>query len=146
MSNTTGKRSKMSEEFDEALEENTVAGPLAVGGIAQSAVAGISANAPSSPAASGVTSSAPAENALATQAEGKLAVGEELRDREFPVPPQDSGAESRRLLVDQDTLSHQETYPGGKVGTMPGDSQADGDINDIVDQRSVTPDMEGQKG
>ena len=146
MSNTTGKRSKMSEEFDEALEENTVAGPGAVGGIAQSAVAGMSANAPSSPAASGIASSAPAENALATQAEGKLAVGEELRDREFPVPPQESGAVSQRLVVDQETLSDEGPRPGGVVGTMPGDHQPNGDINDIVDQRSVTPDLPQQKG
>lgn len=145
MSSTTGKRSKMSEEFDQALEENTVEGPGSRGSAAQSAAANMSAGA-SSPAAPGVPSAAPAENALATQAEGKLAVGEELRDREFPVPPQDTGAISQRLVVDQETLSDGTPRMGGAVGTMPGDRQSDGDINDIVDQRAVTPDLQAQKG
>ncbi len=145
MSNTTGKRSKMSEEFDQALEENTVEGPGSGGSAAQTAVANVSAGA-SSPAAPGVPSAAPAENALATQAEGKLAVGEELRDREFPVPPQDTGAISQRLVVDQETLSDETPRMGGAIGTMPGDRQPNGDINDIVDQRAVTPDLQAQKG
>ncbi len=145
MSNTTGKRSKMSEEFDQALEENTVEGQGSRGSTAQTAVANMGASA-TSPAASGIPSAASAENALATQAEGKMAVGEELRDREFPVPPQESGAVSQRLVVDQETLSDEGPRMGGAVGTMPGDRQPNGDINDIVDQRSVTPDLQQQKG
>ena len=129
--------SKMSEAFDEALAQNATptdgreGGPLYRQG----------ENATSSSAAPGQASASPAEDALSTQAEGKMAVGEELRDREFPVPPQKSGAASQRLVVDQETMSDEGPRPGGAVGTMPGDHQNVGGATDIIDQRAKTPDL-----
>ena len=153
---TSRKRGKMSEAFDEALAHNAVPTDgregeqmlqreepaMASGSVnnAQTATANASAN-PSSPLAPGQASASPAEDALSTQAEGKMAIGEELRDREFPVPPQKSGTASQRLVVDQETMTDEGPRPGGAVGTMPGDHQNVGEETDIIDQRAKTPDL-----
>lgn len=156
LADTSPKRGKMSEAFDEALAHNAMPTDGREGeqlysresdamssesvNNAQTATANASANS-SSPPASGQGSDSPAENALSTQAEGKMAIGEELRDREFPVPPQKSGAASQRLVVDQETMPDEGPRPGGAVGTMPGDHQNVGGATDIIDQRAKTPDL-----
>ena len=133
--------SKMSEAFDEALAQNATP----TDGRAGEPLYRQGENVMSSPAAPGQASASPAEDALSTQAEGKMAVGEELRDREFPVPPQKSGAASQRLVVDQETMSDEGPRPGGAVGTMPGDHQNVGGATDIIDQRAKTPDLVPQQ-
>ena len=110
-------------------------------GQAQAGTTPVDASAPA-PASS---ASDPAQQALSTQAEGKLAIGEELRDREFPVPPQKSGAASQKLVVDQETMHDGGPRPGGAIGTMPGDQQNVGTVGDIEDQAAKTPDLAQQR-
>ncbi len=74
-----------------------------------------------------------------------MAAGEELRDREVPVPPQESGASSQRLVVDQETMHDGGPGPGGAIGTMPGDHQNKGEVGDIEDQAAKTPDLAQQR-
>jgi hypothetical protein len=151
------RRSKMSKAFDEALAHNTLPtdgregerlnqgedNALSSNNVNNPLTAANVSAAPFSPPAPGQPSASSAENALSTQSEGKMAVGEEIRDREFPIPPQKSGAASPRLVVDQDTMSDEGSRPGEAVGTMPGDHQNVGEAPNIMDQHAQTPDQEG---
>jgi hypothetical protein len=74
-------------------------------------------------------------------AESKLGPGEEIRDREFPVPPEMTGSGSGKLLVDQDTMSDDESRRGGRIGTQEGDIQRASDVPSIIDQDAVEPDL-----
>ncbi len=161
VSGSSRKRGKMSEEYDQALQANalstdgregervnqrmeaeTMSGNMSANtGKAQAGTTTVDAAAPA-PASS---SSEPAQQALSTQAEGKLAVGEELRDREFPVPPQKSGAASQKLVVDQETMHDGGPRQGGAIGTMPGDQQNVGTVGDIEDQAAKSPDFAQQR-
>ncbi len=159
------KRGKMSEEYDQALQANSQptsesAGNRSVGAkgnsmtnsdaIFASSTPVTGAQAANAPAASAgpAPSTSPggaAEQALSTQAEGKMAVGEELRDREFPVPPQESGAASQKLVVDQETMHDGGPRQGGAIGTVAGDHQNKGEVGDIEDQAAKTPDFAQQR-
>jgi hypothetical protein len=141
------RRSKMSEAFDEALARNTLPMDGREGERLDqgedNALSSNNVNNPLTAANASASPSSPAENALSTQSEGKMAVGEEIRDREFPIPPQKSGAASQRLVVDQNTMSDEGPRPGEAVGTMPGDHQNVGEAPNIMDQHAQTPDQEG---
>src|SRR5262249_42705552 len=75
----------------------------------------------------------------------ELAGGDELRDREFPVPTALIQAGSQRLLVDQDTISDDESRRGGWIGTREGDRQNLGDVPSCLDQDAVAPDLEQEQ-
>ena len=159
------KRGKMSEEYDQALQANSQptqegAAKGSVGAKGNSMTNSNSTGASSTPVTGAQAGNAPAasagpapstalggaaEQALSTQAEGKMAVGEELRDREFPVPPQESGAASQKLVVDQETMHDGGPRQGGAVGTIPGDHQNKGEVGDIEDQAAKTPDFAQQR-
>ena len=154
----------MSEEYDQALQANSLPTDGREGARSaqkmenNSMTANGSTNASAAPATqpgsrqAGSAGPAPssvaggaAEQALSTQAEGKMAIGEELRDREFPIPQGESGAASQKLVVDQETLHDGGTREGGVIGTVLGDRQNKGEVGDIEDQAAKTPDFAQQR-
>lgn len=159
------KRGKMSEEYDQALQANSQPTQEGAGkgsvdtkgnsmtnsnstGISSTPITDVQDAGTHSASAGPAPSTAPggaAEQALSTQAEGKMAVGEELRDREFPVPSQASGAASQKLVVDQETMHDGGPRQGGAIGTLPGDHQNRGEVGDIEDQSAKTPDFAQQR-
>ena len=148
---TSRKRGKMSAEYDQALQANALptngregehtSREMEMGSMTVNNSTGASA-APPAPAAS---AGSPAEQALSTQAEGKMAVGEELRDREFPVPPQETVAAPQKLVVDQETMTDNGPREGGAIGAVSGDHQNKGVVGDIMDQGADTPDFAQQR-
>ena len=143
------KRSKMSEEYDQSLQANAMPTngrerehlSWEMESASLINASGASA-APPEPASS---TGSPAEQALSTQAEGKMAIGEELRDREFPVPPQETVSAPQKLVVDQETMTDNGPHEGGVIGAVSGDHQNKGVVGDIMDQSADTPDFAQQR-
>jgi hypothetical protein len=136
-----GSDSKIAHAYDEAIARAQVAPDERDGthGSVRGGPATTTADPDALLASSGIIEATPAT------AESKLGPGEELRDREFPVPAEAAGTPSRKLVVNANSLPEDESRRGGRPGTIVGDVQPATVTPSIIDQDAVEPDLASEQ-
>jgi hypothetical protein len=81
---------------------------------------------------------------IATE-EDSFGPSDDLRDREFPIPPATANSGSGKLLVDQDTMNDDESRRGGPIGTKQGDIQPRTEVPSVLDQDALMPDLASEQ-
>lgn len=71
----------------------------------------------------------------------RMIVGEEIREREFPVPDRAAGAAFERLIVDEATVYSGGMRHGNEIGALPGDRASNGEVPTIVDPDGLAPNL-----
>ncbi len=73
--------------------------------------------------------------------ESDFGPGDEMRDREFPVPAATAGDGSRKTVTNPHVASSVGTSLSGQEGTRMGDKQPGTMIPSIIDPHDVAPDL-----